>query len=120
MTRTKTTVETNEAEREAGYRAFMLRCMTYAAAHADADDEAWSKHHNYGVDVTPMSDDYAAGYDVARERILRETRVGFGMFSPRERTARMPEHAVRIPLKGEPGYADYEAKRRRALLKTVD
>jgi hypothetical protein len=108
-----------EAEYEAGYKAFMLRCMTYAAAHADADDEAWEKHHNFGVDHKPVTPSYQAGYDHARERIVREAGgCGFGMYSPRQQTAIHPaEASVLIPLKGEPGYAEYEAARKARVAK---
>lgn len=106
----------DEAEYEAGYNAFMLRCMTYAAAHADADPEAWTKHHNLGIDHKPLTADYLAGYQAAQHRIVREAgRCGFGMWSPRQQTAVMKESGavlVIIPLKGEPGYEEYEADRK--------
>jgi hypothetical protein len=79
-----------ECEYEAGYNAFMLRCMTYAAAHAEVK-EVWTKYDHNFVDAKPVTPSYKDGYDDARSRILRETQYGFGLYSPREMTAMLAD-----------------------------
>ncbi len=97
MTTTKTKA-TAELEYERGYAAFMLRCGTYALAHAAMYDDGdardwWKKHHLAGHDDQPETEAYREGYAEAQERMNREIGLspdlaaGFGAPTPRALTA---------------------------------
>jgi hypothetical protein len=106
----------NEAEYNAGYEAFMRRCAYYATAHAEGrnSDVPWRQFHNVGIDHKPETDDYVAGWNEARERMLRECGICFGSFAtPRAETQAYKENGLDefntvIPLPGDPGYAECE------------
>jgi hypothetical protein len=116
----------NEAEYAAGYEAFMRLCAYYAMAHAEGNsDVPWRQFHNARIDHKPETDDYVEGWDTARERMIRECCICFGLFAtPRAETQDNKENDLDkfntvIPLPGEPGYAEYEenCKARNAAFK---
>jgi hypothetical protein len=93
------TTTTDEAEYDRGYAAFMLRCGSYALAHAamyDGDQSGrdwWKEHHQAGQDDQPETEAYREGYAEAQERMHREiglspdVAAGFGAPTPRALTA---------------------------------